>query len=116
MNASRLMVAARKALGNFPKCGALARSTGQPCRKPGLGSGGRCRHHGGLSTGRPTLHGNFTRERMLGNDWCRLLLGLIYEIHGKPETSSGWIKPGRLTKARICELLLWQGIDPPNDM
>lgn len=116
MNASRLMVAARNVLASSPRCGALARSTGLACKKPGLGAGGRCRHHGGASTGRPMIHGKFTNERALNNDWCRLLLGLIYEIHGKPKTSSGWLKPGRLTKSRVCELLRWQGIEPPTDI
>lgn len=35
-------------------CGAYARSTGQPCRAGALASG-KCRNHGGLSTG-PTSH------------------------------------------------------------
>lgn len=116
MNASRLMSAARQTLAGIPKCGAFARSTGLPCQKPGLGAGGRCRHHGGASTGRPIVMGNYMRERALTNDWCRLLLGLVYEIHGKPKTSSGWVKPGRLSKARIRELLKWQGIEPPVDL
>jgi len=110
------MVSARQALARAPKCGALARSTGHPCLKPGLGAGGRCRFHGGASLGRPVVDGRYTKERALNNDWCRLLLGLIYEIHGKPKSSSGWIKPGRLSRARIKELLKWQGIDPPADI
>lgn len=116
MNASRLMLEARIALDSVPKCGALARSTGKPCQKPGLGAGGRCRHHGGSSTGRPIVTGNSTRERALNKDWCRLLLSLIYEIHGKPDTSSGRVKLGRLSKSRLCEVLRWRGIEPPVDM
>ena len=116
MNSSRLMVEARRALGSTPKCGALARSTGQPCQKPGLGAGGRCRHHGGASTGRPVTSGNFTRERGLNRDWCRLMIGLIYEIHGKPNNFKGWLKPGRLSKSRICELLRWRGVQPPDEI
>ena len=30
-----------------PKCGARRKYDGQPCQKPGLGTGGRCRWHGG---------------------------------------------------------------------
>lgn len=37
-------------------CGAFARSTGQPCRMTALRNG-RCRLHGGLSTGPKTAVG-----------------------------------------------------------
>ncbi|HIC60014.1 MAG TPA: hypothetical protein EYO71_08055, partial [Rhodospirillales bacterium] len=33
------------------KCGAYARSTGQPCEAPVVPKKKRCRRHGGLSTG-----------------------------------------------------------------
>jgi hypothetical protein len=50
-----------------PRCGARAKSTGCPCRAPGMrkadGSYGRCRLHGGASTGPRSPEG---RER------CRL--------------------------------------------
>jgi len=39
-----------------PMCGARTRS-GRPCRAPGVGKGGRCRMHGGLSTGPRTEAG-----------------------------------------------------------
>jgi hypothetical protein len=38
------------------KCGAFARSTGRPCRMKALANG-RCRLHGGLSTGPKTKEG-----------------------------------------------------------
>jgi len=37
-------------------CGAYARSTGLPCRAKAL-ENGRCRNHGGLSTGPKTAEG-----------------------------------------------------------
>jgi hypothetical protein len=37
----------------FAPCGARSKSTGQPCKKPGVGAGGRCKFHGGMSTGAP---------------------------------------------------------------
>ncbi len=47
-----------------PRCGARAKSTGRPCRAPGMrkadGTFGRCRMHGGASTGPRTPEG---RER-----------------------------------------------------
>jgi len=45
------------------KCGAFARSTGKPCRMKALANG-RCRLHGGLSTGPKTSKG---KARALAN-------------------------------------------------
>src|SRR5258705_13924014 len=42
------------------KCAAKTR-TGEPCKRRGVGKGGRCRNHGGMSTGPKTLEG---RKRM----------------------------------------------------
>jgi hypothetical protein len=39
------------------ECGAHARTTGRPCKAPGIGRGGRCRRHGGASTGPRTPDG-----------------------------------------------------------
>lgn len=39
-----------------PRCGAFARSTGKPCEAKAL-ENGRCRNHGGLSTGPRTVEG-----------------------------------------------------------
>lgn len=51
-------------LSASPRCGARAKSTGRPCRAPGVrkadGTYGRCRMHGGASTGPRTPEG---RER-----------------------------------------------------
>src|SRR5258705_12274866 len=41
----------------WPRCGAYARSTGKPCRAQGNGRGGRCKLHGGNSTGPRTKEG-----------------------------------------------------------
>jgi hypothetical protein len=38
------------------RCGAHARSTGKPCRAPAM-KNGRCRRHGGMSTGPRTPEG-----------------------------------------------------------
>jgi hypothetical protein len=46
------------------RCGAHARTTGQPCRAPRVPGKRRCRMHGGLSTGPKTLEG---RRRALMN-------------------------------------------------
>jgi hypothetical protein len=39
-----------------PRCGAWARRTGLPCRKPAMANG-RCQLHGGCSTGARTAEG-----------------------------------------------------------
>ena len=38
------------------RCGAFARSTGQPCKAKALANG-RCKNHGGMSTGPKTVEG-----------------------------------------------------------
>jgi len=45
------------------QCGAYARSTGNPCRAKAL-SNGRCKNHGGMSTGPRTPEG---KARALAN-------------------------------------------------
>lgn len=42
-------------------CGAHSRRTGEPCKSPPMANG-RCRMHGGASTGRPITHGMTTRK------------------------------------------------------
>ena len=46
---------------NIHYCGAKARSTGKPCRGSAM-KNGRCRLHGGESTGRPITTGLWTKE------------------------------------------------------
>ena len=57
---------ARTALALHPKCGAYARTTGKPCKNPAM-KNGRCRMHGGKSSGRPIIHGLYTKERKRRN-------------------------------------------------
>jgi len=45
------------------KCGAFARSTGKPCQRKPLANG-RCKNHGGMSTGPKTQEG---KARALAN-------------------------------------------------
>lgn len=42
-------------------CGAHCRTTGQPCKNHPMANG-RCRMHGGKSTGRPITSGLHTKE------------------------------------------------------
>jgi len=60
-------------------CGAKTRS-GKSCKTPGMVNG-RCRMHGGKSTGRPPIHGRYTKERLNEErNWRAVLsklLGLV---------------------------------------
>jgi hypothetical protein len=70
---------------NKIKCGAHARSTGLPCQAKPL-SNGRCRNHGGLSTGPRTLEGKkaiskATAKRMASGQQEKALKGLKDWLH-----------------------------------
>jgi len=61
------------------KCGAYARSTGNPCNAQSLANG-RCKNHGGMSTGPKTPAGRkviaeATRQRMVSGQQERVLEG-----------------------------------------
>ena len=63
------------------RCGAHARSTGNPCQAQALANG-RCRNHGGLSTGPKTFAGRravaeATRKRMASGQRKRALEGFF---------------------------------------
>ena len=60
----RGLVAAQAA----PRCGAWARRTGLPCRKPAMAKG-RCRLHGGCSTGPRTAEGLYALHRRADEAW-----------------------------------------------
>ena len=64
------------------KCEAYARSTGNPCQAKALPNG-RCKNHGGLSTGPKTPEGRqaiaeATRQRMASGQQERVLEGFYY--------------------------------------
>jgi hypothetical protein len=62
-----------------PRCGAHSRRSGQPCRQPAMANG-RCRMHGGLSTGAPKgnrnafKHGRYSAEAIAGRRKIRELI------------------------------------------
>ena len=61
------------------KCGAYARTTGNPCQAKAL-TNGRCKNHGGMSTGPKTPKGRqaiaqATRQRMASGQQERVLAG-----------------------------------------
>lgn len=99
---AKSMTKALAALNALPRCTAKSRQTGEQCKQPGTGAGGKCRFHGGASTGRPPTHGQTTKKVRLESDWVRLMLGVIaLQQDGKTK----FLKPGRLTPKRIEQLL-----------
>ena len=63
------------------RCGAYARSTGAPCRAKALPNG-RCKLHGGLSTGPKTIEGRravgaATRARMAAGQLQKAMAGRV---------------------------------------
>ena len=80
-------------------CGAYARSTGNPCQAKALPNG-RCKNHGGMSTGPKTPKGRkaiaeATRQRMTSEQRKRVLDGFYAWLEG-----GGREMLSRLAKAR----------------
>ena len=68
------------------KCGAYARSTGNPCQAKALPNG-RCKNHGGMSTGPKTTGGRqaiaqATRQRMASGARMRVIEGFYRWLEG----------------------------------
>ncbi len=70
---------ARAALVLHPRCGAYCRSTGEPCKNAAM-KNGRCRMHGGKSTGRPIIHGRSTKAAKRQRLSVRQLLRRLDEL------------------------------------
>ena len=69
---------ARKALEHHPRCGAKCR-TGKPCKNSAM-KNGRCRMHGGKSTGAPIKHGQRTKAAMAQRKSDRELINQLLKI------------------------------------
>ena len=68
------------------RCGAYARTTGNPCQAKAL-TNGRCKNHGGMSTGPKTPEGRqaisqATRKRMASGARMRVLEGFYRWLGG----------------------------------
>lgn len=96
------MQKARAALAALPKCTATSRQSGEPCKLAGTGAGGKCRFHGGASTGRPLTHGRTTQRARLERDWIRVMLAVVVATQGG---KLKWFKPGRLSAERVIDVL-----------
>jgi len=87
------MYTSRNKLGNkqviqvdLSRCGAYARTTGNPCQAKAL-TNGRCKNHGGMSTGPKTPEGRqaiaqATRQRMASGARIRVLEGFYRWLEG----------------------------------
>lgn len=71
------MQAARAALSKLARCGAYARTTGQPCKSCPMRGSTRCRKHGGRSTGAPPRSGKYTLRRARDRHFLSLMLGAV---------------------------------------
>jgi len=60
-------------------CGARSKRTGKPCRQPAM-QNGRCRLHGGKSTGRPITSGQWTKAVIQQRKDVNLLLRQASEL------------------------------------
>lgn len=83
-------------------CGAHARSTGLPCKAKALANG-RCKNHGGLSTGPRNPEGrraigDATRQRMASGQQERVLIGFYRWLEG-----GGRVYLSKLAKARFLK-------------
>lgn len=60
-------------------CGAHCRTTGNPCQNYPMVNG-RCRMHGGKSSGRPTINGQFTKNSIQKRQELRQLKTRLKEM------------------------------------
>ena len=61
------------------KCGAHCRTTNQPCKNSAMPNG-KCRMHGGKSTGRPILNGLYTKSAKLQREEIRDIINTLKEL------------------------------------
>lgn len=88
-------------------CGAYARSTGQPCKAKALANG-RCKNHGGLSTGPRTLEGRksigaATRLRMASGQQERALGGFYRWLEGVGRAYLSKLAKARFFKKKVIK-------------
>lgn len=68
------------------KCGAKARSTGQPCRRWASIGYTRCRFHGGAKgSGRPATHGKRSAQGQRNERFVRIVSGILHRYYEVPE-------------------------------
>ncbi len=94
------------------KCGAYARSTGNPCQAKALPNG-RCVLHGGLSKGATTPEGRksiseATRQRMASGQQERVLAGFYRWLEGGGREMLSRLAKNREKRKRWKRMMLEQ--------
>jgi len=74
------MVNPMQGLIDAPRCGAYARTTGEPCKGWAM-TNGRCRMHGGKAGRKPT-HGRYTKATIQRQREVRELLRALRGLMG----------------------------------
>lgn len=113
-------------LTSLPRCGALARSTGQPCQRYGNLKNGRCKLHGGRSTGAKTAEGKRKSARAgwkhgretAGAQQVRRKLGAIMKLIKlfHDNYSPGYFPAPLRDRERFLRLLEAAGAPKPRDL
>jgi len=90
-------------------CGAFARSTGQPCKAKALANG-RCKNHGGMSTGPKTVEGRkavsrATKKRMAAGQAKNALEGFYRWLDAGGRLLLSKRARARETRKRIQRLM-----------
>ena len=78
----RPLAMARLALARLERCGAHARQTGKPCGQFPMANG-RCRLHGGKSTGPDPKHGRRSRAAKQNRQLMHVLLSAVRATQSK---------------------------------
>ena len=94
------------------KCEAYARSTGKPCQAKAL-TNGRCKNHGGMSTGPKTTEGRqaiaeATRQRMASQGRMRVLEGFYRWLESGGREMLSRLAKNREKRKRWQRLMLEQ--------
>jgi len=67
------------------RCGAHARTTGEPCQKWACIGSARCRNHGGAAgSGRPATTGKHTAQAKRNRQFVSIAEGLLARYYVKP--------------------------------
>ena len=90
-------------------CGAFARSTGQPCKAKALANG-RCKNHGGMSTGPKTAEGRqvvsrATKQRMAAGQAKSALVGFYRWLNAGGRLLLSKRAKARETRKRLQRLM-----------
>ena len=90
-------------------CGAFARSTGQPCKAKALANG-RCKNHGGMSTGPKTMQGRqavsrATKQRMASGQAKAALAGFYRWLEAGGRLLLSKRAKARETRKRLQRLM-----------